>query len=50
MTLTDADVVNADGILRAAKMRGNDSFTIDVDFALALVAEVRAHRGIERKQ
>ena len=49
MEISNADLVNAEGIVRAAKAARAESFHVDIDFLLALVAECRKHRGIERK-
>jgi hypothetical protein len=47
--VTDAELTMADGIVRAAKDHGAKAYTLDIDFLLGVLAELRRHRGIERK-
>ena len=47
--MTDAELTNADGIVRAAKQQGAGAFTLDIDFLIGLLTELRKHRGIPRK-
>jgi hypothetical protein len=47
--MTDAELTNADGIARAAKRQGAPAFTLDIDFLISLLTELRMHRGIPRK-
>lgn len=44
--MTDAELTLADGVVRAAKRQGAAAYTVDIDFLIAALTELRKHRGI----
>lgn len=46
--MTDAQLTLAGGVVLAAKRQGATAYTVDIDFLVAVLAELRERRGIAR--